>query len=96
MSNFFKSIRRAKVNVRELKTKTDLFGDLVCAIDYINPQLTDEQQIFIAHTSLLAIVDINDLRKIVSIANKEAQKKFDEVSVLHDMVNSPTATNNNN
>lgn len=95
MSKFFKPIQRAKVNPKELLTKTELFGELVCAIDYLNPNTTDEQQLFMAHTALLAIVDINDLRKVVSIATKEANNKYKEVSVLHDMFNAPTANNNN-
>ena len=76
--------------------KTELFTDLLEAIQFLNPSASDEQVFYMATTTLLAITDINKLSKAVEFATNEASNKAKEVSVLTDMFNNPTTTENNN
>ena len=76
--------------------KTDMFSDLLEAIQYLNPTASEEQVFYMATTTLLAITDINKLSKAVEFATNEASNKAKEVSVLTDMFNNPTTTENNN
>ena len=98
MRNIFKRIRGAKVPTHPAHffKKTDLFSDLIEAVQYLNPTASEEEVFFMATTTVLAITDVDVLQKVVATANKEAQKKFDELSVLEDMFNSPATTTNNN
>lgn len=92
---FFRKKKTLSNTLADMRRKTLLFGELICAISELNPTLSDEQQLFIGHTSLLAIVDINDLEKIVSIAITEAVNKNEELQNLEDMFNLPSSNNNN-
>ena len=47
-------------------------------------------------TTLLAITDTTTLNNAVKVATNEAINKAKEVSVLTDMFNAPTTTDNNN
>ena len=96
MRNFLKINRGAKISGVDLIKKSDLFTDLLEAIHYLNPTASDEQVIFMGTTTLLAITDTTALSKAVKVATDEANKKAKEVSVLADMFNSPTTTENNN
>ena len=96
MRNPLKRVQGAKEFHADFFKKSDLFTDLLEAIHYLNPTASDEQVIFMGTSTLLAITDTTALSKAVKVATDEANKKAKEVSVLADMFNSPTTTENNN
>ena len=96
MRNLLNKFRGAKLTKAKFFKHTELFTDLLEAIRYINPSASDEQIMFMATTTLLAITDTTALTKAVNIATNEAIKKAKEVSDLNDMFNAPTTTENNN
>ena len=90
MRNKFRGAKNLQQNFLK---NSELFTDLIEAIHYLNPQASDEQVVFMATSSLLAITDTTVLTKAVGIATDEAIKKAKEVSVLTDMFNNPTTNN---
>lgn len=76
--------------------KVALFEQLIEAGHFLNENATEEQAFYMATTALLAIVDIDTLRKVVATANSEAEKKENEITSLEQLFNAPTTTINNN
>ena len=96
MRNPLKRVRGAKEFHANLLKKSDLFSDLLEAIKYLNPTASDEEIFYMGTTTLLAITDTTTLNNAVKVATNEAINKAKEVSVLTDMFNAPTTTDNNN